>query len=180
MCQILSLSPTRPELLASPGRAPPGRRVRDGWHPATVQSASSAGHCSAMAGSPNRQCASGVTSSAISKHCCRPKSTSANNVRSNGASAKPVSVKCAMCHWPRSAPIPVPSHGRTRPEGRRDCHHQPAILRIDFGDSPIRALCKALIDRTTDRANIIETGTESYRFRRTFEKRKANGVEAKS
>jgi hypothetical protein len=33
-------------------------------------------------------------------------------------------------------------------------------------------LCKALLDRITDRARIIETGTESYRFRRTVEKRK--------
>jgi DNA replication protein DnaC len=37
---------------------------------------------------------------------------------------------------------------------------------------PNGRLCKALIDRITDRANIIETGTESYRFRRTLEKRK--------
>src|SRR5215472_10148799 len=32
-------------------------------------------------------------------------------------------------------------------------------------------LCKALLDRITDRAHIIETGTESYRFRRSMEKR---------
>lgn len=32
-------------------------------------------------------------------------------------------------------------------------------------------LCKALLDRVTDRAHIIETGTESYRFRRTLETR---------
>jgi len=29
-------------------------------------------------------------------------------------------------------------------------------------------LCKAMLDRLTDRAHIIETGTESYRFRRTM------------
>ena len=28
-------------------------------------------------------------------------------------------------------------------------------------------LCKALLDRVTDQAHILETGTESYRFRRT-------------
>jgi len=37
---------------------------------------------------------------------------------------------------------------------------------------PNARLCKALIDRITDRASIIETGTESYRFRRTLEKRR--------
>ena len=38
---------------------------------------------------------------------------------------------------------------------------------------PNARLCKALVDRITDRAHIIETGTESYRFRRTLEKRKS-------
>jgi DNA replication protein DnaC len=37
---------------------------------------------------------------------------------------------------------------------------------------PNARLCKALLDRITDRAHIIETGTESYRFRRTLEGRK--------
>jgi DNA replication protein DnaC len=36
---------------------------------------------------------------------------------------------------------------------------------------PNPRLCKALLDRVTDRAHIIETGTESYRFRRTMEGR---------
>jgi DNA replication protein DnaC len=31
-------------------------------------------------------------------------------------------------------------------------------------------LCKALLDRLTDRAHIIETGSESFRFRRTLER----------
>jgi DNA replication protein DnaC len=31
-------------------------------------------------------------------------------------------------------------------------------------------LCKALLDRITDRAHIIETGTQSYRFKRSMEK----------
>ena len=33
---------------------------------------------------------------------------------------------------------------------------------------PNPRLCQALIDRLTDRAHIIETGTESFRFRRTL------------
>jgi DNA replication protein DnaC len=46
---------------------------------------------------------------------------------------------------------------------------------------PNAKLCKALIvDRITDRANIIETGTESYRFRRTLEKRKGKAAETKT
>lgn len=36
---------------------------------------------------------------------------------------------------------------------------------------PNARLCKALLDRITDRAHILETGNESYRFRRTLEKR---------
>lgn len=37
---------------------------------------------------------------------------------------------------------------------------------------PNTRLCKALLDRITDRAHILETGTESYRFRRTMERKK--------
>jgi DNA replication protein DnaC len=37
-------------------------------------------------------------------------------------------------------------------------------------------LCKALLDRLTDRAHIIETGSESYRFRRTLERHQAGLV----
>lgn len=35
---------------------------------------------------------------------------------------------------------------------------------------PNTRLCKAVLDRVTDRAHIIETGTESFRFRRTLER----------
>jgi DNA replication protein DnaC len=45
---------------------------------------------------------------------------------------------------------------------------------------PNPRLCKALLDRITDRAHIIETGTESYRFRRTLEKRKGKNPDTKS
>ena len=41
---------------------------------------------------------------------------------------------------------------------------------------PNPRLCKALLDRITDRAHIIETGTDSYRFRRTLEVRKKKGT----
>src|SRR5579871_5442739 len=37
---------------------------------------------------------------------------------------------------------------------------------------PNARLCKALLDRITDQAHILETGKESYRFRRTLERRK--------
>ena len=37
---------------------------------------------------------------------------------------------------------------------------------------PNARLCKAVLDRVTDRAHIIETGTESYRFRRTLRSRR--------
>ncbi len=37
---------------------------------------------------------------------------------------------------------------------------------------PHAGLCKALIDRITDRAHIIETGAESYRFCKTPRKTK--------
>ena len=36
---------------------------------------------------------------------------------------------------------------------------------------PNARLCKAMLDRLTDQANIIETGDESYRFRRTLAKK---------
>jgi DNA replication protein DnaC len=42
---------------------------------------------------------------------------------------------------------------------------------------PNARLCKALVDRITDRAHIIDTGSESFRFRRTIEKRKGKGKE---
>jgi DNA replication protein DnaC len=43
---------------------------------------------------------------------------------------------------------------------------------------PNARLCKALLDRLTDQANIIETGNESYRFRRTLEKKQGKGAKA--
>ena len=36
---------------------------------------------------------------------------------------------------------------------------------------PNARLCKAMLDRLTDQAHIIDTGTESYRFRRTLAKK---------
>ena len=43
---------------------------------------------------------------------------------------------------------------------------------------PNARLCNALLDRITDRAHILETGTESYRFRRTLERQKKGGKTA--
>jgi DNA replication protein DnaC len=42
---------------------------------------------------------------------------------------------------------------------------------------PNARLCKAMLDRLTDQAHIIETGTESYRFRRTMGKRRKKNDE---
>jgi DNA replication protein DnaC len=42
---------------------------------------------------------------------------------------------------------------------------------------PNARLCKAMLDRLTDQAHIIETGSDSYRFRRTLEKKRTAGHE---
>jgi DNA replication protein DnaC len=41
---------------------------------------------------------------------------------------------------------------------------------------PNARLCKALLDRITDRAHILETGTDSYRFRRTLVQRQRSST----
>jgi DNA replication protein DnaC len=41
---------------------------------------------------------------------------------------------------------------------------------------PNPRLCKALLDRITDRAHIIETGNESYRFKRTMLQKRKGGA----
>src|SRR5580698_9780886 len=41
---------------------------------------------------------------------------------------------------------------------------------------PNARLCKAMLDRLTDQAHIIETGNDSYRFRRTLAKRRGKGA----
>jgi len=43
---------------------------------------------------------------------------------------------------------------------------------------PNARLCKAMLDRLTDQAHIIETGSESYRFRRTLEQKRGKGTTA--
>jgi hypothetical protein len=60
----------------------------------------------------------------------------------------------------------VPGDRRSRGEGGRQRHHQPAVL------NP--RLCKALIDRLADQAHIIITGEDYYRFRRTTAQRKGS------
>ena len=40
---------------------------------------------------------------------------------------------------------------------------------------PNARLCQALLDRLTDRAHIIETGSDSFRFRRTRQQRQRPG-----
>jgi IstB-like ATP binding protein len=48
-----------------------------------------------------------------------------------------------------------------------DRDHEPPAFGVDVGVSE-SAPVQSLLDRITDRAHIIETGTESYRFRRTL------------
>jgi DNA replication protein DnaC len=43
---------------------------------------------------------------------------------------------------------------------------------------PNARLCKAMLDRLTDQAHIIETGNDSYRFRRTLERKQGKGAKA--
>jgi IstB-like ATP binding protein len=43
--------------------------------------------------------------------------------------------------------------------------------RLPFSVFTNARLCKAMLDRLTDRAYIVETGSESYHFRRTLRKK---------
>ena len=43
---------------------------------------------------------------------------------------------------------------------------------------PNARLCKALLDRLTDQAHIVETGSDSYRFLRTLAKKRGKGASA--
>lgn len=43
---------------------------------------------------------------------------------------------------------------------------------------PNARLCKAMVDRLTDQAHIIDTGKESYRLLRTLEKKRGKGAKA--
>jgi DNA replication protein DnaC len=70
----------------------------------------------------------------------------------------------------RSEPI-VPDHRRQSRKSSRD-----RDTNLPFSEwttmFPNARLCKGCWDRLTDQAHIIETGTESYRFRRTLENRR--------
>lgn len=65
--------------------------------------------------------------------------------------------------------IIVPGGSGTGRKSGRDRHHELTVLRMDDDDSE-RAVVQG--DRLTDQAQIIETGTESYRFGRTMAKNK--------
>ena len=66
----------------------------------------------------------------------------------------------------------VPGDRQPGGESGGDRDDQPAVLRMAAGH-PEPTAVKALIDRLTDQAHIITTGTDSYRFRRTTAQRKA-------
>ncbi len=76
------------------------------------------------------------------------------------------STKWVTCRWRRWEQSSC-SKSADRAE-KADADDQPAVLRVDKGDS---RSASALLDRI-NRAHIIETGEESYRFRRTLAKKK--------
>ena len=41
---------------------------------------------------------------------------------------------------------------------------------------PEPRLCKAVVDRLTFNAHLVETGTESWRFKKTLERQKRRGI----
>ena len=45
---------------------------------------------------------------------------------------------------------------------------------------PEPRLCKAVVDRLTFNAHIVETGTESWRFKKTMERQQRKGVRRKT
>ncbi len=45
---------------------------------------------------------------------------------------------------------------------------------------PEPRLCKAVVDRLTFNAHIVETGTDSWRFKKTMERRQKKGVRPKT
>jgi len=57
-------------------------------------------------------------------------------------------------------------------KARGHSHHQSLPFSEWTQVIPNARRCKAMLDRITDRAHIIETGSESYRFRRTAKRRK--------
>src|SRR5439155_19595220 len=67
--------------------------------------------------------------------------------------------------------VPLPGDRRASGESGSDPDHQSSFLGMD-PVIPNARLCKALLDRVIDRAHIIETASDSYRFRRMLEKGK--------
>jgi DNA replication protein DnaC len=65
-----------------------------------------------------------------------------------------------------------------RPEASFSSPSRP-VTNLPFGEwttvFPEPRLCKAVVDRLTFNAHIVETGTESWRFRKTVERRRASG-----
>jgi hypothetical protein len=81
-----------------------------------------------------------------------------------------------LCVWPRIlAHLSPPNFARPigqEPIDLAVADSTPAMMTLIRTLTTNTRLCKALIDRITDQAHIIETGGDSYRFRRTTQKRK--------
>jgi hypothetical protein len=64
----------------------------------------------------------------------------------------------------------------------------PQVPRNEHVPTPIKwtkvfpepRLCKAIVDRLTFNAHIIETGTESWRFKKTMKRQQRKGVRRKT
>ena len=77
----------------------------------------------------------------------------------------------------------VPRHGNspadhTRQQDPVSCHTVKTDGLNSGAPGGRRRLCKAMRDRLTDQANIIDTGKDTYRFKRALQKTNGQGGKA--